>query len=146
MLIKSSYGFTLLEVLMVLAIFSILSLIIIPISFNKLEISQENKFIETFEYDLLYTQSLAVTSKERVRIIFYKSSYQIVKGEQDSLLSVRNIPKNINVNTRLRNIISFDRNGRIRDLQKGKIEIETKHSKYHVIFPLGKGRCSIVKL
>lgn len=146
MQIKSSAGFTLIEVLIVMGILSFLAIMIIPISFTTIEKQHEKTFIETFEFDLLYTQSLAITSKERIRIIFSDQSYQIVKGEKNSIVTIRNIPNNIRVNTRLRHIISFDQNGRVRDLQKGKIEIETNHSTYHVIFPMGKGRCSIVQL
>lgn len=146
MLIKGSQGFTLLEVLMAMGILLTLLLLITPVSFSTIEKKQENKFIETFAYDLLYTQSLATTTSERVRIIFSNDSYKIVKGEKSSLVYQRNIPKHIKVHTRLRHIISFSRSGRIEDLNKGRIEIETKHSTYHVVFPLGKGRCSIVKL
>jgi len=139
-------GFTLLEVLIVLGIISFIILLSIPISFKIIETHQEKNFIEMFEFDLLYIQSLAITTtKENVRIVIDKDQYKIVKGERDSLISIRTIPENIHINTRLRPIISFDENGRIRDPNKGRIEIETKQSKYIVIFPLGKGRCSIVK-
>lgn len=146
MFIKSSSGFTLIEVLVVMNIVAVLLLLTIPVSLSAIEKHEESKFIEIFEYDLLYTQGLATTTNESVRIIFFTDSYEIVKGETDSTMAVRNIPKHIKIHTRLRPVIAFDRSGRIRDLQKGRIEIETKHSKYHVVFPLGKGRCSIVKL
>lgn len=145
MLIRVSYGFTLIEVLLVLSIFSVLTLIIIPVSFTSIEKQQEKKFLETFEYDILSTQSLAATTQENVKIIFNDSHYEIVKGRKESTLITRNIPENIKVKTRLRRFISFEHNGRIQNPERGRMEIETPRAKYHVIFPLGKGRCSIVK-
>lgn len=139
-------GFTLIELLIVLGVFSTLLLISVPIGFATIEKHQANKFLETFEFDLLYIQSLATITKERVRIRFTSAhQYKIIRGEKNSTLHVRDIPKNIKINTRSRQVISFDENGRIREPQKGRIEIKVKQSIYHVIFPLGKGRCSIVK-
>lgn len=145
MLLKENTGFTLIEVLLVMSMVSILTLITIPISLQTIEKQEEKQFLELFEYDLLYAQSLATTTTERVRIIFHQDSYQVVKGEANSEVALRTIPDHVNVHTRLRHIIAFDRNGRIRNLQHGRMEIKSKYASYYVIFPLGKGRASIVQ-
>lgn len=140
MQLKGINGFTLIEVLLAVGIVSIISFISIPLSIHSLHKYEEKLFLSLFEYDLLYAQSLATTTTERVRIIFHQHSYQIVKGEANSEVEMRTIPEHITVNTRLRNIIAFDRNGRIQNLQQGRIEFKGKDTNYYVIFPLGKGR------
>lgn len=98
-----------------------------------------------FEMDLLYIQSLAVTSRKRARIVVYDHEYWILHGEEQARIRKRTLPDHIKIHMNRRANISFNHNGRIRNPNLGKIEIHTKKSVYHVVFPLGKGRASIVR-
>lgn len=138
-------GFTLLELLIVLSILSILLLFTTPFTHEMLMKHEEHTFIETFEYDLLHLQSLASVTSDRVRMYVDEDKYHIYKGNRNSLVFRRTIPKGISIDLRMRNNISFDQSGRIRHANYGGIKINTTQSTYDVIFPLGKGRSSIVK-
>lgn len=136
-------GFTLLELSIVLAIWSVLLLLTTPIIFNQIDKQEENHFFETFQLDVLYIQSLAmVTKEEEVRIKFYDQHYSILQG-RNKTVTVRDIPRDWQVNTRVVSSISFNEKGTIR--KPGTIEIKTSRETYHIIFPFGKGRCYIVK-
>jgi len=135
-------GFTLLEVMIVLAIWSVLLLLTTPIIFSQIDKQEEHRFFEVFQSDVLYIQSLAMVSKEEeVRIKFYDQSYSILQGRNKTV--ARAIPSDWQVNTRILSSISFNEKGTIR--QPGTIEIKTTRDTYHIIFPFGKGRCYIVK-
>lgn len=109
------------------------------------ETHKENLFIKTFQYDLLYIQSLASLTEEQVKIHFEEDVYKIYRGNRNALLFAREIPDHIEIDMGMRKNISFDRNGRIQNANHGGIKMITKDSNYNVIFPLGKGRASIVK-
>src|SRR5690625_6072980 len=121
-------GFTLLEVMVVLAIWSVLLLLTTPIIFKQIDKQEENQFFETFQADVLYIQSLAMVSKEEeVRIKFYDQSYSILQGRNKTV--AREIPNDWQVNTRILSSISFNEKGTIR--QPGTIEIKTIRSEEH---------------
>lgn len=136
-------GFTLLEMLIVLVIWSVLILFVAPINFTYLEKEQEKRFLETLEFDILYIQNLSTVTKEEVELVIYKDNYAIQKGYSGRKLAVRDIPPGWDIPNRLFNTISFDGNGRIK--QPGHLIIRTKHSEYKMIFPFGKGRCYVVE-
>lgn len=139
----SKNGFILLEVLVVLVIWSILILLVVPINLSYLEKQQEKHFFETFAFDVLYAQSLSTTTKEYVQLKIDEDHYTIRIGYLAKILVMRSIPSDWIVRRKLFRTISFDDNGRMRT--PGNFIIETKHHKYTIVFPFGKGRYHIVK-
>lgn len=140
---KSRNGFTLLEVLIVLFMWSFLVLLIAPFHFSHIETQQEDSFFETFAYDVLYTQSLSTTTKDYIQINLYEDRYTIRRGYKGEVLLTRNIPSDWVIKAKVFHTISFDDKGRIR--MPGTFFIQTKDDEYSVVFPFGKGRYHVVK-
>lgn len=136
-------GFTLLEMLIVLGVWSVLLLLVTPLVYTGVQQQQEETFLETFEFDLLYMQRLSTLTKDYVRFGLREDKYVILQGISDKPILERDIPPGWNINLRSLKAISFDQNGRVR--KPITIFITTNHSKYNVIFPLGKGRAYVVK-
>lgn len=137
-------GFTLLELLAVLSVLSILLFLVVPISFKKINQAEENKFLEVFMHDVLYTQNLAMDSpSDYVRLRIKDNHYAILRGHLNNTILKREFPKNWSFNTRNINHISFTASGAIREA--GTIELSTPHSSYRIVCPPGKGRCYIVQ-
>src|SRR5690625_591159 len=96
---KKRTGFTLLECLVVLSIWSLLLLLTVPLFFKHINHIQEKQFFQTFKNDVLYTQSLAISSyKNPVRINIKKNQYEILKGRDNEVLSVQEIPPDWDIN------------------------------------------------
>ncbi|WP_163969991.1 competence type IV pilus minor pilin ComGD [Oceanobacillus halotolerans] len=141
---KKQNGFTLIEVLFVLSIWSILFLLSGPLNMSILTKQQEKQFFEAFESDLLYLQTLSYGYNEnRLRLSFIANEemYAIFNGKDE--IRKKQIPANWQVDTRNVSAIAFDKNGRIR--QAGRIEIITPLNTYHLVFPFGKRRGYIEK-
>lgn len=136
-------GFTLLEVLIVLGIWSSLMLLVTPSIHARVHEQQEKTFLETFEFDLLYMQRLATLTKDYVHLRLRGDKYVIFQGTHDTTVLIRHIPPGWKINLKSLKAISFDSNGRVRE--PITIEITTNHSLYKVVFPLGKGRAYVVK-
>lgn len=141
--VNNKNGFTLLEVLIVLGIWTSLMLLVTPMVYERVHEQQEKTFLETFEFDLLYMQRLSTLTKDYVRLGLRKDKYVILQGVHDMVILQREIPSGWKINLRSLKAISFDQNGRVR--KPITIIITTKRSKYNVVFPLGKGRSYVVK-
>lgn len=138
-------GFTLLELLIVLSIWSVLLLLVVNLPMKHVYLKREKEFLNTFQMDVLYAQSLAMgVSEHRVQMLFKEDNYQIVKGTNNSLIKKRSIPKSFELDMRTINEISFDEHGRMRS--PGHFIIKTAHTTYRIIFPIGKGRCYVVEI
>ncbi|MBP1950358.1 competence type IV pilus minor pilin ComGD [Virgibacillus litoralis] len=141
---RSKNGFTLIEVLFVLAIWSVILLISAPLHFSILEKQEEDKFMDTLEMDLLYMQSKSYGSRNYFRLtITDNKSYTIAKNSNRVNLVERRIPKGWEIDYLNLPVISFNYRGTIID--PGSFMIQTKNNNYKVTCPLGKGRCYIVK-
>lgn len=137
-------GFTLLEVLIVLAMWSIFILLSAPLHFSSLNKQQEKQFLETLEFDVLYAQNLAIGSPNHtVAILFREDSYSIVMRDGEKKLLERKVPPDSMIDPRTHKQISFNEHGSIR--KPGTIAFKTKNTSYNIIFPLGKARCYIAE-
>ncbi|WP_099158495.1 competence type IV pilus minor pilin ComGD [Virgibacillus ndiopensis] len=142
----SKNGFTLLEVIFALSIWGLFILLSAPIMFSTLDKQQEKQFFNTFEFDLLYMQNISYTTTDYIRLTFKldNNTYEITKGNSSEVLVKRTIPSDWIVQKRtMTKPIAFNSNGTIK--QSGSLYIQTKLSKYRIVFPLGKGRCYIEK-
>lgn len=136
-------GFTLLEVIIVMGICSIILLLLVPITYRQVEIRQEETFLESFEFDLLYMQRLSLLTQEPVSLRERNHQYVILTGAREDVILRKNIPNGWKLDMKSLPYISFDHNGRIR--QPFTIILYTRNSKYNIIFPMGKGRAYAVK-
>lgn len=137
-------GFTMIELLIVLSVWTILITLVVKLPVNMISLQEEKEFLYTLKVDVLYAQSIAMgVSDTRVRIKFYDDNYKVLKGTNDAVLRMRRFPAGISVNMNIMRDISFDERGRLR--QPGSFTITTPHTTYRVVLPLGKGRCYFVE-
>ena len=136
-------GFTLLEVLFVLALLSIILLLLPPINVEVMEKQQEEQFLETFKFDVLYVQSMSnLITNEEVFIRLYKDNYKILRGSTETIAE-RTYPPGLVIDSRGNNDISFNSTGTF--FYPRTIRITTKHNDYNAVFQLGKGRFYIAE-
>ncbi|WP_156290737.1 competence type IV pilus minor pilin ComGD [Oceanobacillus salinisoli] len=139
---RNNKGFTLMEVLFVLATLSVITLLSPSMNVSSLETIQEQQFLTVFQSDVLYTQNLSTTTEEYVRIRFYTDNYKIKSGSET--LITRYYPNGIQLDTRGNPIIVFKITGAI--VNRKIIKVTTNQAVYHIVFPLGKGRINIVEI
>lgn len=135
-------GFTLIELLLVLGIISIMLLLVPSIRGFNLEDIQQDQFISVFKSDILYTQNLATTTENYVRILISSDNYRLVNGSK--VVFRRYYPKGIKIDTRQNPVITFRSTGHIEN--RKSMRITTNNAVYEVVFPLGKGRMYFEKL
>lgn len=130
-------GFTFIELLLVLSILSMLTFIVMHISFASLHKQYENYFFQTLTEDIRYIQNIALSDrKAHASILFNSSSYEIVIRQDARPSYVRKLPEGWEIKTNLRSI-AFTESGNIS--QAGTISINSPHNQFKVVFPLGKG-------
>ncbi|WP_042145915.1 competence type IV pilus minor pilin ComGD [Paucisalibacillus sp. EB02] len=136
-------GFSLIEVLVVLSLFTILLTLTLPISYSLLEKKTEEKVLEMFQYDILFlqNQSIANGREDYLRMVFSKNGYTLTDTNKELL--TRMLPKGWEIDTRTLNYISFKHGGTTR--YSGTIEIISPNNRYTLTFPIGKGRGYIEK-
>ncbi|WP_077326957.1 competence type IV pilus minor pilin ComGD [Virgibacillus siamensis] len=135
-------GFTLLEVLFVLAILSVLLLLSGPIHVSTLEKQAEKQFLNTLEMDIFYLQNLSYGSRGAYRIEFADSKGYTIKDVKNVIVR-REVPEGWQIDHTTFPIISFNHDGLIN--QPGSLFIHAKRNTYKLICPFGKGRCYVAK-
>lgn len=137
---KTKNGFTLIEVLFVLAILSILLLLSAPIHVLTLEKQVEEQFFKTLEMDILYLQNISYGSREGYKLMFRNdTSYAITNVPGTRVIMTREIPEGWRFDDDTLPYISFNQEGLIN--KPGTIRIHTPRNTYKLICPFGKGRC-----
>jgi len=129
-------GFTLVEMLFVLAIVSILLLLSLPLHTNSIEKVETDQFLELLEVDMLTNQNLRTTTRDNIRIRFYDDYYALIHGA--NTVVTRRFPPNTKINTYGKDIFSFNKNGTFIDPRT--VNITLNKQEYNLVFPLGKGR------
>lgn len=137
-------GYSLLEIIFVLGIWSLFILLALPIQFDILEKQEEEKFFQTFKSDLLFIQNMALANNTNIRLDFEPNhTYSIMQKTGEKLVE-RSIPEDWEIKRKtMQGPIKFTTDGTISN--PGSFTIKTKHAEYSIIFPLGKGRCYIEK-
>ncbi|MTW85146.1 prepilin-type N-terminal cleavage/methylation domain-containing protein [Virgibacillus dakarensis] len=138
-------GFTLLEVIFVLGIWSLLILLSAPIQFSILDKQTEEQFFRTFESDILLMQSMSYAANDKMELKINKNNnHYTIEIDNGKTLIERAFPSDWKIDERLLGKgVSFNKLGTIK--QPGRIKVVTTTSTYHIVFPLGKGRCYIEK-
>ncbi|PWA13339.1 hypothetical protein DCC39_00120 [Pueribacillus theae] len=137
-------GYTLIELAIVLTIFSIIALIVIP-SFSALsETKSIDHFIAQLEEDIYFAQASALSQGKKVCVEPRNSSYQI-RGNNDEILLVRNHSPDIKIEKGTLNLqLCFIQNGNVPNF--GTWIVRTKKESYKLTFYIGKGRFHVSKL
>lgn len=137
-------GFTLLEMLVVLAILFIIVFCIFPLNFSLQEKIQEDHFLNILKRDLYYGHTYAITNQKNVTFMYRweENSYDLRVHNQPILK--RKLPEEISFRpSQDMNRFSFHPNGNISNF--GTLTFYVGNNKYKVIFTIGKGRFRIEK-
>jgi|SRR5690625_837768 len=141
---KCEVGFTLIEQLISLTVLTVIIMLIVPITFHRMNDISEQQFLNVLSNDILYTQNMAFSYPEiYIRLRFYQDHYELIVGHFGNIPIRRSIPENWKISSSSLSEIIFSKNGTIR--QGGTLTIVTPANTYDVVFPLGKGREYIVK-
>ncbi|MTH52400.1 prepilin-type N-terminal cleavage/methylation domain-containing protein [Bacillus mangrovi] len=147
---NKEHGFTLIETLLVLCIFTVLSVTAL-IQFRPVQDElAAGQFFEQFQKDLLYAQQHAVAS--RIPCILSlnedQTGYQILLGRsslENSTLLDRKLPMGMKImHGTLSMRTTFHANGNISE--SGTLKVSVNQDTYLVRFYLGKGRFVVKKL
>lgn len=134
-------GFTLIEMLVVISIFSILLVLALPHQSQTLKHQVEQRFIDQLEQDVLFIQNQsALTRRQRLEIKFQDDHYQIFDHIHANS-SKRFYPKNWKIIRALSRNIRFTVDGTL--LQPQTIVMQSETERISLVFPFGKGRLYI---
>lgn len=138
-------GYTLFELIIVIAILGMIVLIAVP-SFTPIsEANEVEHFFEQLQDDLYFTQALALSRGKTILLDFRHSTsrYQIRDGI--TIILARDYSNEFTIEKGSMNTtIEFNLNGNIRN--PGTIFVDTKGERYKLTFQLGKGRFDVTKL
>ncbi|EIT84490.1 ComG operon protein 4 [Fictibacillus macauensis ZFHKF-1] len=144
---KAPNGFTLIELMIVLAIGSTL-LAVATIYFQKSYQTKEMRlFLEKLERDLYYTQRLALQSESPVYLQWRDTEHRYVIGSsQWTVYKEVKMPSHVKVvaSTLPSTQVVYNSRGNIS--AAGTLLISSEHQRYKLVFLLGKGRFYLEKL
>lgn len=139
----NNQGFTLLEVLFVLSVWSLLILLSVPLLFTNIDHQVEKQFFETLESDILLVQTMSHGKPtDNSSITFNEKTYIVRTFGHHKQVMTRSYPDGWKTDGRSFKKLSF-KNGNIR--QPGTILLQSEEADYRIIFPLGKGRGYVEK-
>lgn len=143
---KKENGFTIVELLIVLSLFSLLLVIGASFQTKSYQAYQFNCWYQQFESDVLFIQQQTLVSRENIYLLINPNShtYEIRRGGLGEIITVRSFPDNweIKLNT-LSMPLSFSINGTLRN--PGMFQVLTKGMAYDIYFPFGKGRSYFIE-
>ncbi|WP_163581151.1 competence type IV pilus minor pilin ComGD [Gracilibacillus saliphilus] len=135
-------GFTLVELLITLALSTIILIISGNYALKTYDTLQYKQFIKQFHQDILYLQQLALTQDDNFYLHFERENhrYLIRQGGFGSKLFVRDYPEAwiVEPNT-LEFPVQFSYKGNLK--KPGTMKIKTRFRTYVITCPFGKGRC-----
>ncbi|SEN54462.1 competence protein ComGD [Amphibacillus marinus] len=146
MLTKREAGFSILELLLVLAIINIMLLISARAALTSIDHYRFQVWYQQFDLDVLYLQKRAMLNlpASSLQFIISQNRYGLWESPVNPPLFIREIPDNWQVSMRsLGNPLSFTSSGTVR--RPGSMHIDTGKNQYHIYFPFGKGRQYYVK-
>ena len=137
---KKQFGFTLMEMLIVLILFSSLLLIAIPMFNHSIQLNEIEQFFERLEKDLYESQMTAMTNEIVVRFVFSNSRRSYIIRHDLTIVKEQAFPKGLQVRkgTLELNNLRFLPSGTIS--HPGTIVFLYKDEQYVLVFQLGRGR------
>jgi competence protein ComGD len=140
-------GFTLIEILLVLAIFITILSVSVPLTLTVKESVEKKQFFSTLEEDVLYMQSLAITSSKKIYLYVYPYTdyYELRHAGLNNLFRRRVIPKHLTIRGgSFKNPFFFNSLGT--PSKPGTFYVDTNDNQtYRVTFPFGRGRFYVTK-
>lgn len=139
-------GFTLVEILIILAAVQVIYFFSIYNSNNQPNQLSFDLWYQQFELDLLYLQKQTMATSNNYVMQFSpeQNKYEIRSSPIVPALKRREMPSNWKLSLlTLSNPISFSHTGQFR--QPGTMQIKTSNEIYYIYFPFGKGRAYYVK-
>jgi competence protein ComGD len=134
-------GFTLIESLVVLSIFMIISSITVFSLKPQHSIIQDEAFLTQFKSDLYFAQQYAISHQHEVSVVIIPEKYMyylLLRTDLPPILT-RNYSKNIYFSVgSLSLYFKFLSDGNVN--QFGTLFIQTKNKKYQLTVLIGKGR------
>ncbi|WP_257785579.1 competence type IV pilus minor pilin ComGD [Planococcus maritimus] len=144
-MVKSSSGFTLLEMLLVLMVVGIGASLVIASAAPLEKKREEDRFFALLEQDIHYAQSQSYAQKTSVMLVFWdnKLGYEVMYSLSRPIYA-RSIPKSVTL-TKASNIsvVHFTPSGSI--FQPGTMRFSTSSGERTVTIHLGKGRVVVSK-
>jgi competence protein ComGD len=134
-------GFTLIESLLVLSIFMIISSITVFSLKPQHSVMEDTAFLTQLKADLYYAQQYAISHQDEVSIVFFPNQYRYSISLRPELPSIinRNYSTNIYINEgSIPLYFKFLKDGNVNKF--GTFFIQTKNKKYVITFLIGKGR------
>lgn len=141
---NSEKGYTLFELIIVIAILGAFTFIVIP-SFIPVSDSHEvDHFLEQLQEDIYLTQAMALSRGKPAYLNFTASRHYYRVFLDGERMLQRDYPTSILVEKgSLETRIDFNPNGNIRKI--GTMIVRTKKGRYTLTFQLGKGRFDVSK-
>ncbi|WP_144547667.1 competence type IV pilus minor pilin ComGD [Bacillus sp. X1(2014)] len=134
-------GFTLIESLLVLSIFMIISSITVFSLKPQRSVLEDEAFLTQFKADLYYSQQYAISHQHEVSVVILPSQYKyymLLRPELPPIV-IRNYSKNIILATStLPLYFKFLNDGNVN--QFGTLLIQTNNNTYQMTVLIGKGR------
>lgn len=130
-------AFSLIEVLVVLAIKVIMLTLIAPVIYSQITDSKLDYFFEELRSDINLVQSENYLTDDFYELTFYQESYKLVKNSTQQLIKENKYPDNVTIETRVFSSIVYQHNGTFKT--PGRVIFYQGKKKYELIFPFGKG-------
>lgn len=144
---KHSGGFTMVEMLIVLSAFLMLSLTSAFLFSPQKELLEKELFFSQLKSDLLYGQQYAMSHQETITVhIMPENNYYYIRGMDYTApyLAKRHYSADINVEKGTMNLMfQYKPDGNIDSF--GSVYILTGSKKYKMMFQIGKGRFYVVE-
>ncbi len=145
--LHNSKGFTLVEMLAVLFMWSLFIGIMITLTPSLFQKQKEENFMEQFRADVLWVQQQTMTTRTHHSILFMPEgkTYRILKN-RFYIVETRELPDDWEVSSSYASLdrhIRFDVSGSI--LESGSIQFLTPTKNFKVVFPFGKARYYVLE-
>ncbi|MFF5995396.1 type II secretion system protein [Lysinibacillus sp. KU-BSD001] len=143
-MIRQQCGFTLVETLIVLVIFSVLTTVVISFSYHHLKVNQYEQAIERFRLTLHLAQLTAQQQKKEVSVyaLHYKEVGSNMSYQDYRLNWVTPEGMTIHIHTNNQRI-EFNVKGHVKEL--GKVEFITPQKSRKYSINLSKGRLRLIE-
>lgn len=140
-------GFSLIELLIILALIGILALLILPLFDSTITNKDADLFLEQFEQDFFTCQQLALAEEKSIELIFSEQGEYQFRYRLGEVILQRSIQKDMNVFSSYKNPLRINPNGNIN--QGGNIrfeyQVEKEKKSQTYIFQVASGRFRVEK-
>lgn len=143
-MLRNQKGFTLIESLVVLSIFLIISSITAFSIKPQYNSATDKAFISQLKADLYYGQQYAIANQMEVKVIFYEHEHIYLISTGSKQLVKRNHSPTITVTQgTIQLVFKFNSNGNVDRF--GTLYIRTQQKNYRLTLLIGKGRFYVME-